>query len=307
METTLTRHDPRWRAALAPRTGDIRRELTMEAAEFLGLSVEEAEERVERSGTDFPSEWNRMVTDPLDPGQLVRFYNESKTELFEQIAWHATESIHHRSAVCAALASELPGRQFLDFGSGIGSNAIVFGLAGFQVTLADIADPLRTFAKWRCERRGISTRSIDLKRERLEPNRYDVITCFDVLEHVADPVGAVRQMRDSLHVGGAFFLYAPFGFDPDRPMHVVHEDPVSSRIRGLGFELRPEWEAAFPSTEYPPPRPYLRVHRPAAANLAYYIRDAWMGGRVGDVVARALRPVLRQGASSRAGRSAIDS
>jgi SAM-dependent methyltransferase len=288
---SLTEYDARWRAALAPRTGDIRRELALEAAEYLGLSLEETERRIERSGEDFPAEWKRMVTDPTDRAQLVRFYNESQAELFEQIAWHSTEPIHHRSLVCADLASTLPGREFLDYGSGIGSNALVFGLAGFRVTLADIADPLRNFALWRCERRGIPVRAIDLKRASLERARYDVITCFDVLEHVPEPLDAVRQMRDALQPGGSFFLYAPFGLDPERPMHVVHDDPVSAKIRSLGFAIRTDWEHAFPQHVYPP-RPYQRVDRPLAANLAYYVRDVWMNGRVGGAIISALRPVL---------------
>jgi 2-polyprenyl-3-methyl-5-hydroxy-6-metoxy-1,4-benzoquinol methylase len=294
----ITEYDARWRAALAPRTGDIRQELALEAAEYLGLSVEETQHRIERSATDFPAEWDRMVTDPSDRYQLIRFYNESEAELFEQIAWHSTEPIHHRSLVCSDLASTLPGRTFLDFGSGIGSNALVFGLAGFRVTLADIADPLRNFARWRCERRGISVQTIDLKYETLEPARYDVMTCFDVLEHVPDPLGAVRTMRDALRVGGVFFLYAPFGFDPVRPMHVVHDDPVSPRIRALGFALNTEWAAAFPSHVYPP-HPYMRVARPAAANLAYYVRDVWMNGQLGDALSRALRPLRTGGTAER--------
>ena len=100
-------YEARWQAALAPRTGDIRRELASEAAEYLGLSFEETLQRIEQSATDFPDEWNRMVTDPSDPEQVVRFYNESKAELFEQIAWHASEPIHHRSLVCADLVSTL--------------------------------------------------------------------------------------------------------------------------------------------------------------------------------------------------------
>jgi 2-polyprenyl-3-methyl-5-hydroxy-6-metoxy-1,4-benzoquinol methylase len=285
------KYEARWRAALAPRTGDVQRELALEAAEYLGLSLEETLQRIEKSGTDFPEEWNRMVTDPSDTGQLIRFYNESKTELFEQIAWHSTEQIHHRSLVCADLASTLPGREFLDYGSGIGSNALMFGLAGFRVTLADIADPLRNFAKWRCERRGIPVRTLDLKHERLEPARYDVVTCFDVLEHVADPLNAVRQMRDSLRVGGVFFLYAPFGFDPDRPMHVVHDDPVSANIRALGFALKAEWKDAFPDYMRQP-HPYTRVARSAVVSLAYYLRDGWLNGRVGDALARTMRSVI---------------
>jgi 2-polyprenyl-3-methyl-5-hydroxy-6-metoxy-1,4-benzoquinol methylase len=290
-------YESRWRAALAPRTGDIRRELALEAAEYLGLSFEEALQRIERSGLDFPDEWNRMVTDPSDPEQLVRFYNESQAELFEQIAWHATEPIHHRSLVCADLASTQPGRDFLDYGSGIGSNALVFGLAGFRVTLADVADPLRNFARWRCERRGIPVRTLDLKRETLEAAAYDVITCFDVLEHVPEPLEAVRRMRDGLRIGGVFFLYAPFGFDPVRPMHVVHDDPVSGRVRALGFDVKPEWEQQFPAHVLPP-QSYVRVARPAAANLAYYVRDAWMKGQFGDALASALRRVRPHGGAA---------
>jgi 2-polyprenyl-3-methyl-5-hydroxy-6-metoxy-1,4-benzoquinol methylase len=286
--TVQDAYDARWRAALAPRTGDIRRELASEAAEYLGLSLEDTLQRIEQSATDFPAEWNRMVSDPSNPEQVIRFYNESEAELFEQIAWHASEPIHHRSIVCADLASTLPGRDFLDYGSGIGSNALIFGLAGFRVTLADVADPLRNFARWRLERRGIKVHTIDLKHETLESSRYDVITCFDVLEHVPVPLEAVRRIRDGLRVGGAFFLYAPFGFDPIRPMHVVHDDPVSGNVRALGFVLRPEWERAFPDYVYGP-HAYTRVARPAVVNFAYYLRDAWMQGRFGDAVAGAVR------------------
>jgi 2-polyprenyl-3-methyl-5-hydroxy-6-metoxy-1,4-benzoquinol methylase len=271
----------RWRAALAPRTGDIRHELTLEASEHLGLSFEEAQRRVERSGEDFADEWKRLVSDPSDPHQLLRLYNESQAELFEQIAWHSTEVIHHRSLVCADLASTLPGRSFLDYGSGIGSNALVFGQAGFDVTLADVADPLRGFAAWRVQRRGMPVREIDLKKQSLERERYDVITCFDVLEHVPNPLAAVRSIRDALRPGGIFFLYAPFGFDPERPMHVVHEDPVTPRIRSLGFDIKYEWEAAFPAHVYPP-RPYQRVARSPLANSMYFVRDTWLNGPITD-------------------------
>lgn len=296
----VTEYEARWRAALAPRTGDIRRELTLEAAEYLGVSFEEAYARVERSDRDFPDEWNRMVTDPSDPEQLLRFYNESQAELFEQIAWHASEPIHHRSIVCVDLASTLAGREFLDYGSGIGSNALVFGLAGFQVTLADVADPLRNFARWRCERRGIRVRVIDLKRESLERERYDVVTCFDVLEHVPNPLSAVRRMRDALRTGGIFFLYAPFGFDPERPMHVVHDDPVSPRIRSLGFDIKYEWEGAFPA-HVNPPRPYQRVSRFGLVNALYFVRDMWLNGPVSDSLIGGVRALTGEGIRRRPG------
>ncbi len=302
MNTTTVDYGERWRSAQAPRTGDVRRELTMEAAEHLAISREEAERRVEASATEFPDEWQRLVTDPSDPDQVVRFYNESRSELFEQIAWHASDSIHHRSPVCAELASSLPGREFLDYGSGIGSNALVFGLAGFNVTLADVADPLRHFARWRCEQRGIPVRTIDLKVQTLETERYDVITCFDVLEHVPDPLGALARMRNALRPGGILFLYAPFGYDPVRPMHIVHDDAVLRRVRSLGFDRKYEWERAFPAYLFHP-TPYQRVSRPAVLNSAYFVRDVWLNGRVTDTLVKSAR-ALTSSFKGRAGPAA---
>jgi 2-polyprenyl-3-methyl-5-hydroxy-6-metoxy-1,4-benzoquinol methylase len=302
MDTMTVDYGERWRAALAPRTGDISRELTMEAAEHLGIAVEDAERRVASSHTEFPDEWQRLVSDPKDPEQVVRFYNESRSELFEQIAWHATDTVHHRSPVCAELASSLPGRDFLDYGSGIGSNALVFGLAGFKVTLADVADPLRNFARWRCERRGIPVRTIDLKVQTLEQERYDVITCFDVLEHVSDPLAALARIRNALRPGGILFLYAPVGYDPVRPMHIVHDDAALRRVRSLGFARKYDWEPAFPPHFFHP-TPYQRVSRPAVLNGAYYIRDVWLNGPVTDTLVRSAR-AFTSGLKGLAGRSA---
>jgi 2-polyprenyl-3-methyl-5-hydroxy-6-metoxy-1,4-benzoquinol methylase len=287
----------RWRAIMAPRTGDVRQELTLEAAEYFDISVEEAARRVDRSGDDFPEEWRRLVSNPTDAGQLTRFYNESKTELFEQIAWHATEMIHRRSVICVELASRRWGRDFMDYGSGIGSNAIVFGLAGFRVTLADIADPLLGFARWRCERRGLKVRTIDLKRHRPERDSYDVVTCFDVLEHVPRPLQALRRIRGALRPGGLFFVYAPFGHDPIRPMHVVHDTSAFSHMRSLGFELHEDSASAFPP-DIRAHHVYERVRRSPAGRLGYYVRDQWMTGRAGNSVARAVRVLKRSAADS---------
>ena len=289
----MLEYERRWRRALAPGSGDVRATLVREAAEYLGLTLDEVERSIDRSGPELNEEWNRIVGDSSDSSQVVRFYNESRAELFEQIAWHSTEPIHHRSLICADMAATLPGRDFLDFGSGIGSNALVFGLQGFRITLADVADPLRNFARWRCERRGVPAAAIDLKHEALPKQRYDVITCFDVLEHVPDPLKAVQSMRDALRPGGILFLYAPFGFDPERPMHIVHNDPVAAKIRSLGFAIKHDWDRQFPEYLNPcPPRPYQRVARSPLVNAAYYVRDVWLNGPITDAAVIAARRLV---------------
>jgi hypothetical protein len=71
-------------------------------------------------------------------------------------------------------------------------------------------------------------------------------------------------------------------------MHVVHEDPVSARLRSLGFAVEHDWERAFPDYLFAP-RALRRVERSPLLNAAYYVRDAWLNGPVTDAIVRSAR------------------
>lgn len=224
-----------WNRIIAPRTGDVRADLVRDAAEFLGIPVDEAWRRLAGAGDRFREEWLRTVDNPQDVAALTQFYNQSDTELFELIEWHANDAIHYRTLVLRDFAAARPGRNYLDYGSGIGNDALVFAEAGFDVTLADISDCLLAFAAWRCRKRGFKVRTIDLKHESLPAQEFDVVLCFDVLEHIPKPLTVVRNIRAALHSGGLLLVHAPFGDDPVHPMHVVHRDVVTPRLRSLGL------------------------------------------------------------------------
>jgi SAM-dependent methyltransferase len=282
-----------WSRAVAPRSGDIHSELLEEAASFLGLSTAQAQERARDAGERFCAEWQSTVPDPANQDALSRFYNQSNTELFELINWHASDPIHYRTIVLRDFANGLRGRELLDYGSGIGNDALVFAQAGFRVTLADISNPLLEFAAWRCRNRGLDVRTIDLKTSEPEPDGFDVAICFDVLEHIPQPLAVVRRIRAALRDGGLFALHAPFGLDPEHPMHVVHRDVVTPRMRSLGF--------APVSCEFPPyvraPRMYLKQRLPALDRLAYFVYDGYLDNQVGARLAamyRAGRSIVRR-------------
>ena len=48
-----------------------------------------------------------------------------------------------------------------------------------------------------------------LEAARLHPSSFDAVTLWDVLEHVPDPVGALRQCRELLRPGGHVFVNVP--------------------------------------------------------------------------------------------------
>jgi 2-polyprenyl-3-methyl-5-hydroxy-6-metoxy-1,4-benzoquinol methylase len=273
---------------LAPRTGNIRRELTLELAEYFGKAAAEIEEQLAGATESFAEEWKQRVADPTDEQAVTRFYNESRTELFDLAQWHSTDPIHCRSLVCADIASRHMGRRYLDYGAGIGSDALVFASARFAVTLADVSEPLLAFARWRCGRRGVTVQTIDLKRHELPQRAYDAVVCFDVLEHVHRPLRTLDVIRRAMRPGGLLFVHAPFGEDPDRPMHVVHQDVVTPRMRTVGFNWRGDLEAPFPQWLWHP-KVYQSFDISAFDRLGYRVYDSWIGQRVGAPLARAYR------------------
>lgn len=272
---------PAWTALMAPRTGDIRTELVQEAAEYLGIPVAESWDRLRGAGDRFRQEWIGTVGESANPEKLQAFYNQSDTELFELIEWHASDPIHYRTLILRDLALAQSGRAYLDYGSGIGSDAVAFAEAGFDVTLADISDILLGFAAFRCRRRGFSPRTIDLKTHTVPAHEFDVVACFDVLEHIPEPLPVVRTIRRALKPGGLLAIHAPFGEDPEHPMHVVHQDVVTPRMRWLGFK---PVDAHFPSGVLAP-QLYRKADVPIRDRVGYLAYDVYLKNRVGAHIA----------------------
>lgn len=283
-------YERRWRELFAPRTGDLATELAEEAALYLGIPVEQVLGLFDGAAQRFAEEWRGRAVPAADAGAVTAFYNESQTEIFDLLQWHAADPANQRSLVCAdllsrhraagGLAADGPAAwgaspsRVLDYGSGVGTVGIVFARAGFDVTLADVAEPLLAFARWRFERRGIPVAALDLKRERPPRGAFDAVVCFDVLEHIPRPLPVVRTLYRALRPGGLLFLFAPFGEDPLRPMHVVHDDAVLHWFRALGFRRRDDMEDWFPPRMWSAkPHVYERARVPLWRRAAYLAHD----------------------------------
>jgi SAM-dependent methyltransferase len=232
---------------LAPRTGDIGEELTLELSEYFRTSQDDIRARLLGATANFTEEWIERVPDGHDERAVTRFY-----------------------------------------GSGIGSDALVFASVGCRVTLADVSEPLLAFAKWRCERRGFDVRAIDLKTGRPPRGQFDAVVCFDVLEHIHRPLRTLWAIHQSMRPGSMLFMHAPFGSDPARPMHVVHEDVVTPRMRTVGFHRRDDLETRFPEWLWHP-HVYQSFDVSALDRLGYRVYDEWLTGGTGAWLARAYR------------------
>jgi glycosyltransferase involved in cell wall biosynthesis len=102
------------------------------------------------------------------------------------------------------------GRDILEVGSGIGNMTRYFMGHG-RVTASDISPfCLRELERSFGEYDSFRVRPLDISRNSYaELEIYDTIVCLNVLEHVEDDLGALRNLHKLLRRGGRLILYVP--------------------------------------------------------------------------------------------------
>lgn len=215
-----------------------------ELAEYLGVPKERVRERVEvelaRKGITVAEAWNRKA--PGTSESIERFYQETDAYLFDLVVDHARPAREgYRRAALEALAAEGGIRRVLDFGGGIGEDAICFAEAGYEVTYYDLPGETSRYARWRFERRGLPVRVVTDPGELGEG--FDALYTYDVLEHVVDPIGMIRGFHERLRPDGLLLVAHSFGLvGPDYPEHLpqhAHLDNIFARwvLPWSGFRL----------------------------------------------------------------------
>ncbi|MCE5333116.1 MAG: class I SAM-dependent methyltransferase [Desulfobacteraceae bacterium] len=227
-----------WKKALLLGSEDLQESILRELSSCLGCGDIEKTRRIcLHAVRELKGEWQQKVEN-VDQDSVKCFYDQSLNMVYELMWWHTLAEDNSPLAYVAAL--EFAGmrgcRQYLDFGSGVGSGGILFARNGFSVTLADISSTSLKFCSWRFAQRRLFAECLDLKEKKLPDNAYDFITAMDVFEHLVDPVGTVRDLQKALKKGG--FLFGRFAAekDEDRPHHIVLDfGPTRKALEESGF------------------------------------------------------------------------
>jgi len=216
---------------------DLRASLLREVADYYNISDLAEIDRSCNSAVDtLKSQWHAMV-DPRQRSSIESFY-ENKTHIYDLINWHALGDDTGPLAYVVALqiARDHGVRSCLDFGSGVGSGALLFRRANIEMTLADISNTLLDFARWRFHLRSLPAHFVDLNSTFLPDGAFDMILAMDVFEHLVDPVEAVEQLWRALKKGGLLFARIHAEVDPSHPQHIAENfSPTFARMAELGF------------------------------------------------------------------------
>jgi 2-polyprenyl-3-methyl-5-hydroxy-6-metoxy-1,4-benzoquinol methylase len=110
------------------------------------------------------------------------------------------------SKIRACVADTVTTGSLLDVGCGPGLFMELAQQAGFRVTGLEYNPTLAARAR---ERTRAEVVEGDFLSSDLGDRRFDVVTLLDVIEHLADPIAALKRCRELLNPGGALVLYTP--------------------------------------------------------------------------------------------------
>ena len=130
-----------------------------------------------------------------------------------------TRGIEYRWSTFSRLIPAFPaGSSALDFGAGSLRESFDLAIRGFNVTSIDIDSQLMSAykANYDWPANGNSHTIIgasDLKDglAKLEGQRFELVTCFDVLEHLDDPQSLLRSLQPCIADTGMIFITVPNG------------------------------------------------------------------------------------------------
>jgi 2-polyprenyl-3-methyl-5-hydroxy-6-metoxy-1,4-benzoquinol methylase len=209
-------------------------------------------------------------TNAPKPSEMYRHYTDAYHGLISASGQNAP---HRWQARKAALAPHKQSGALLDMGCS--SGAFLESLKDGPWSLYGIEMSADT-AKIAEQRSGAHVFVGDVPDASFAPESFDVITCFDVLEHVYDPRQVMVKVQEWLKPGGIFYLLVPnidsaearvFGsywHGLELPRHLSHFSPeslkylaatvglqevsvVTRRNPAVGTSLRYVWDDIFRS------------------------------------------------------------
>ena len=142
-----------------------------------------------------------MPEKPLPENGYVHGYSARESERLADQAQTLTELLHHDTHYPV-------GSRVLEAGCGIGAQTVILAKNSPQahITSIDISVESLKKAEENIKKQGftnVTFRQADIFNLSFPPASFDhIFVCF-VLEHLAEPLRALEQLRDGVHLGGA--------------------------------------------------------------------------------------------------------
>jgi 2-polyprenyl-3-methyl-5-hydroxy-6-metoxy-1,4-benzoquinol methylase len=148
---------------------------------------------------------------------LIRTFD--RTDDVSKIEGCNTRGVEYRWSIFSKAIATIPtGSSALDFGAGSLRESFDLAVRGFNVTSIDIDSELMAAYKagydWPANgtsHRLIAADDLTVGLAKIGDQRFALVTCFDVLEHLDDPASVLRFIEPHIADDGKIFMTVPNG------------------------------------------------------------------------------------------------
>jgi 2-polyprenyl-3-methyl-5-hydroxy-6-metoxy-1,4-benzoquinol methylase len=216
------------------------------------LTISKTDRRLKTLETVACEQCGLIRTDPMPTDAELDAYYAGEYRLDYQFTFskkpprfHITRSQRDAEARLQLLAPAMSGlKRLLDFGSGSGEFLALAAKAGHKV---QGIEPGESFAAFAREEYGVSVQNAVWQQVEFEPGSFDVITSSHVLEHLREPVSALKRMAQWMAEDGVLFVSVPNALGKRRHSfqhfhfaHVYNFTPQALIWAGMVAGLEPD-------------------------------------------------------------------
>jgi 2-polyprenyl-3-methyl-5-hydroxy-6-metoxy-1,4-benzoquinol methylase len=173
--------------------------------------------------------------------------------------------------LAAMLMGDIQDKSLLDFGCGMGEEAVYFAKLGARVTAIDISEVGIRLTRQRARHNGVGDR-VDARVMRADPTQlsaasFDLVHGLGILHHLPDLAQALGEVKRLLKPGGTAVFLEPLGDSPvietikDWLLEHIDKDAVTEHEENLKLADLRRHEHMFSEMEIYPYHLLYRVKR----------------------------------------------
>ena len=200
-----------------------------------GISEEEVMQRFHDRFALRETEWNKV--DKTNPKAVEDYYINNKYEIYDQLHWHLNDRRSFDKKMVLDVLRNYPDKstEILDYGAGSGDIAYLLAKEGYMVTVCEPNKKTNEFMSLRFLKNHVKVKRISYPVSPQYTNKYDLILCFDVLEHIPDEKfkETIEVLKKFKKPGTQVLSTVSFGAQNVHPMHFDYTDEKKQLIEEL--------------------------------------------------------------------------
>ena len=208
------------------KSEQIKGEIIDDLSEYTQIPKGQVKSNLLNGCIEFKKEWEQA--NPLTKEDREKVYTNSYWEKYELANWHLSGRLNFDVNLVEMIKKKYPNKEIsiLDYGCGIGQNSLLLAKEGYSnITLYDLNTE---FAEFRFKKHNLAYKKVFSEQ-------YDLILCFDVLEHLDDEEfkSVTNFLKSHTKQDGEILMTVSFGDNGLHPMHFAGSKEKIKTIKNL--------------------------------------------------------------------------